>query len=305
MSEKSKDSKAEAKLVLPEEKPECFVIMPISTPEGYADGHFTCVYQDIFSPACELAGYKAVRADDFHKTDLIHLSILEKLLAAPIALCDLSSRNPNVLFELGLRQAFDKPTVLVQEVSTARIFDIDIFRITPYSRELSYRNVREAQSNVSEAIVSTMQDSLSKKSVNSLVRLLKLASPAALGEGEAPDVAEMIRFLSQKIDALQGDIYSIRERQNLRPSRAADQPSLTAAEVDDIERMIERLGTRLDAGVAARSDMQQLEKIRSAAKRLVIFSDEAQTRRLIAILESVDRLARRVVALTSPLTLPD
>lgn len=40
-----------------EEKERCFVIMPISDPEEYEDGHFKNVYEDIFKPAIEAAGY--------------------------------------------------------------------------------------------------------------------------------------------------------------------------------------------------------------------------------------------------------
>ena len=94
------------------EKPVCFVLMPISDPEGYGPGHFRHVYEDIFAPACEKAGFKAVRADDVSETNLIHLDILQKLIESPMAICDLSGRNANALFELGLRESFDKPVVL-------------------------------------------------------------------------------------------------------------------------------------------------------------------------------------------------
>ena len=119
--------------------------MPISDQEGYEKGQFTKVYEDIFKPACISSGYDPIRADEVKQTNLIHLDILQKLIASPMAICDLSSRNPNVLFELGLRQAFDKPTVLVQEVGTPKIFDIAPLRYTEYRKELRYREVLEDQ----------------------------------------------------------------------------------------------------------------------------------------------------------------
>ena len=122
-------------------QPECFVIMPIGDSDGYDKGHFSKVYEDIFKPACEKSNFKPVRADEVKQTNLIHLDILQKLIDSPMAICDLSSRNPNVLFELGLRQAFDKPTVLVQENGTPKIFDIgptQVYRI-PQGIEVSGR----------------------------------------------------------------------------------------------------------------------------------------------------------------------
>lgn len=73
---------------------ECFVIMPISDPEGYPSGHFARVYEDIFKPAIQAAGYEPKRADDVLETNLIQLDLLRRLLEAPMAICDLSSRNP-------------------------------------------------------------------------------------------------------------------------------------------------------------------------------------------------------------------
>jgi len=85
------------------EAQQCFAIMPISTPQGYRENHFYRVYEDIIKPACEMAGYVAVRGDETKESNLIQLDILKKLLEAPMAICDLSSRNPNVLFELGIQ----------------------------------------------------------------------------------------------------------------------------------------------------------------------------------------------------------
>lgn len=97
------------------EKEKCFVIMPISDREDYLAGHFRKVYDQIFKPAIEDAGYQPFRVDD----DKISNSIIKKIVGAiqncPMALCDLSSCNPNVLYELGIKQAYDKPVVLVQD----------------------------------------------------------------------------------------------------------------------------------------------------------------------------------------------
>ena len=43
-------------------KPECFIMMPISDPDGHEQGHFQHVYEELISPACDTAGYDPVRA---------------------------------------------------------------------------------------------------------------------------------------------------------------------------------------------------------------------------------------------------
>lgn len=143
--------------------PPCFVLMPITDPEGYVKGHFKHVCDDIIAPACEKAGFKALRADQVKQSNLIHLDVLQKLLEAPMAICDLSSRNPNVLFELALRQAFEKPVALVQEVGTPAVFDISPFRYVEYRRERTYHEVLEDQKSIAAAIKRNLRCAPSRK----------------------------------------------------------------------------------------------------------------------------------------------
>ena len=176
-------------------KGECFVMMPISDPDGYEKGHFERVYQDIFIPAIEKAGYKPFRADDDKATNLIHLEILRKLLDCPIALCDLSTRNPNVLFELGIRQAFDKPVVLIQEIGTPKIFDTSSIRCLDYRKERLYHEVLEDQESIYQAILQTVKNWEKGTSINSIIRLLSLtkpASPEELNESKQDPVLQLI-----------------------------------------------------------------------------------------------------------------
>ena len=204
---------------LPAGKPDCFVIMPISDPEGYKHGHFFEVFQDIIKVASEKAGYNAIRADDVKQTNLIHLDILNKLIETPMAICDLSDRNPNVLFELGLRQAFDKPTVLIQECGTNQIFDIAPLRITEYRKELGYREVLEDQNKITEALIATKKATDDGNGVNSLIRLLSLSSPAILKPIKETDTMLMLNAIMQEIDGLR---WSIKNELNINKDRRID-----------------------------------------------------------------------------------
>ena len=94
-----------------EAKERCFVIMPISDQGDYPAGHFTKVYEQIIKPAVEETGYEPYRVDENNICDSIINKIFNAIQDCPMAICDLSNRNPNVLYELGLRQAYDKPVV--------------------------------------------------------------------------------------------------------------------------------------------------------------------------------------------------
>ena len=162
------------------ENKNCFVIMPIADCDGYEKGHFAHVYDDIIKPAIDKTEFTAIRADEVKETNFIHLDILKKLIDAPIAVCDLSTRNPNVLFELGIRQAFDKPVVLIQEKCTPKIFDIAPLRYLEYSKEMKYHEVLESQKSLQEAIEATKAAEGDSGNINSIVKLMALSSPAII-----------------------------------------------------------------------------------------------------------------------------
>lgn len=161
----------EKSIELQEEREKCFVIMPISDQGDYSKGHFQKVFEQIFKPAIWDAGYEAYRVDQDKISSPIINKIFEAIQDCPMALCDLSNRNPNVLYELGLRQAYDKPVVLVQDEKTPRIFDVSGINTVQYSSDRLYENVIEARKKITEALISTRDGE-----TNSIVKIVQAES---------------------------------------------------------------------------------------------------------------------------------
>ena len=151
----------------------CFVIMPISNPKRYPKGHFTNIYNQIFIPAIKEAGFTPYRVDENAICDSIINKIFDAIQQCPIALCDLSSRNPNVLYELGLRQAYDNPVVLVHDEKTDRIFDVSGISTVQYNSNRLYENVVHARESIKNALQETAKKGGKN---NSLVRIVKSQS---------------------------------------------------------------------------------------------------------------------------------
>lgn len=185
----------------------CFVIMPISDPDGYDKGHFESVYKDIFVPAIEKAGYSPHRVDEDASSGLIQAKIFENLINAPMAICDLSTRNPNVLFELGIRQAYDKPVILVQETGTERIFDISGISCIDYDPSLIYRSVLDSQ----EKIAKSIQETEKNPQYNSLATALSIS--AAKYEQKNFETGDLntilLRDIVDKLDSVESRIGRI------------------------------------------------------------------------------------------------
>ena len=144
--------------------------MPISDNDLYSEGHFNRVYEHIIKPACIRAFFNPVRADDIQNTNHIAIDIIKRIMNSEMAICDLSSRNPNVLYELGIRQAFNLPVTLIKDKITERVFDIQGFRDIEYDNNLRIDNVESTIALLAATIENTY--AAKGKEINSLVSLL-------------------------------------------------------------------------------------------------------------------------------------
>ena len=193
---------------------QCFVIMPISKQAGYEENHFDLVYADIIKPAIDSAGMISIRADEVKNTNLIHLDILRKVIETPIAICDMSAKNPNVFYELGMRQAFDKPTVLIKDANTEAPFDISGLRYVTYDRGMGYREVLRAIDELKAALTDTYNKRDDRSEVNSLVRLLEISSPATLSNSDLSESEKQEEFHKLQFEEIHSAIRNLSKQQN-------------------------------------------------------------------------------------------
>lgn len=182
----------------------CFVMMPISDVEGYPAGHFEEVYKQLIEPAVSAAGYVCELATSTGAAHMIQLDVVTKVATADLCICDLSTNNPNVLFEYGIRQAFDKPTVLIKDDKTRRLFDLSGFRDIEYDHTLRIANTLSTRAVIQKAIIDTTLGAEDGKQVFSLVKMMQLTKAALPAEGEINAQDARFEILSRKIDSLFG-----------------------------------------------------------------------------------------------------
>lgn len=197
----------------------CFIIMPISDQEGYDSGHFHRVYKHIIKPACDKAGFTPIRADEETKTNYIVIDIIRKIIDADIVLCDLSAKNPNVLYELGLRQAFNKKSVLIKDIKTNRIFDIQGLRTIDYDDKLRIDEVEVSIATIAKALIETYGSSADD--VNSLIQLLSI-QPATISSRieiskESSLILESLNDIASRLTRLEkNDFFNEKFSKNVK-----------------------------------------------------------------------------------------
>lgn len=134
----------------------CFVIMPFrERSEAHASGFFSEVLRSLVAPAGRKAGF-TVRTANREGSDVIQSTIINDLLDADLVIADLTEHNPNVLFELGVRMAFDKPVALIRAKGTTAIFDVDnMLRVFDYEPTLWPIAIERDLPKLTEHIVAT------------------------------------------------------------------------------------------------------------------------------------------------------
>lgn len=180
-------------------KEKCFIIMPISNQKGYENNHFTHIYKQIIKPAVEEAGYIAYRVDEDSLSTDIMIKIVKGLQECPMAICDLSSRNPNVLYELGIRQAYDKPVVLLKDDITDSIFDVSGLTTMEYKSDRLYENIIDARNRLKEAIDNTKNK---EGSLDTLLKLLNLNKALANNSENIEDEDKNKLFFKMILDEM-------------------------------------------------------------------------------------------------------
>ena len=149
----------------------CFVVMPLAEREGVRPpGYFKELYDCLIKPAVTEAGFVAETALRTG-SDVIHSTIINELAEADIVLADLTDHNPNVLFELGLRMAENKPVAIIKSDDTGRIFDVDnLLRVFEYDANLWPSTVARDRPDLTEHIKGTWEARNSGRSYIDILR---------------------------------------------------------------------------------------------------------------------------------------
>jgi len=137
-----------------EQKPKCGIIMPISEIDGISEKHWVEVF-NILSEAVDTAGFRADMVSSTDEVGIIQQTIIQNLYDNPIVVCDVSAKIPNVMFELGMRLAFDKPTVIVKDDKTPYTFDTSVIQHLSYPRDLHYHQIMDFKSQLAAKIKNT------------------------------------------------------------------------------------------------------------------------------------------------------
>jgi ribosomal protein L7/L12 len=161
-------------------------------------------YINVYAPAVEAAGLRPVRADSLFRPSPILEDIWRFTRDSQVLLADLSGRNPNVFYEVGLAHAIAKPVVLVAASMQDVPFDLRGLRVLVYDKNNESWGA-DLKAQVTAALNETLAD------------LHSAIPPTFLRPAPAPPEEEdPIRLDIRK---LQDEIRALRFSQTPEPER--------------------------------------------------------------------------------------
>ncbi|MEM9799103.1 MAG: TRAFs-binding domain-containing protein [Planctomycetota bacterium] len=193
--------------------------------DGGRTYQFDDIYRELFVPAIEAAGMEPLRADEEYIGGFIHRPMFERLVLAPYALVDMTTGNPNVFYELGVRHAVrEHSTVAAFAEGTRLPFDVAPLRSVIYRATAKGLPAPETLEDDQRRITESLENAREARSDSPLFQLLDGMAPPDVSRVKTDVFRERVdyekRWKSQLANARREGVDALRElRGKLEPLR--------------------------------------------------------------------------------------
>jgi hypothetical protein len=188
----------------------CGLVMPISATDGCSADHWLEVKQIIQDAvgSIESPRFDTKLVSDGDEAGVIHRRIVQGVYQSDIVVCDVSGKNPNVMFELGMRLAFDKPTVLIKDDKTDYSFDTGVIEHIPYPRDLRFSRILSFKRQLADKVLATHTTATSQANYSSFLKNFGTYNVAHLAETNVSAeklILEAVNELQREVERLRRD----------------------------------------------------------------------------------------------------
>lgn len=106
----------------------------------------------IIKKTCDEVGFRCYRGDEEFFSSDIFSQVLKMIVQSRLVIANINGRNPNVLYELGIAQALDKPTILITK--TPEDIPIDL----KSKRFIVFRNYEDLQLSLKKELIKILSE---------------------------------------------------------------------------------------------------------------------------------------------------
>jgi hypothetical protein len=117
------------------------------------------VYRDHVKPVLEsVCGLRCERADDIYDINGVMQSVWEGINRARLVVADLTGKNPNVFYELGIAHTLGKPVIILTQSMEFVPFDLRHLRCIVY--EYKPRSITKLETALENTVKRVLSGSL-------------------------------------------------------------------------------------------------------------------------------------------------
>jgi len=176
------------------------VISPLGPSDSETRRHADSVYNKIIQPALQPFGFAPKRIDQLSPNGDINEAILHQIATAPMCVVVLTGLNANVMYELGVRQAWNLPVVLLAEDGMKLPFDL-VTKNTIFYSLATDATCSEATKRLAEQVVKPeRQDDIFSRTMTLFGDAYSLDCAFAAKTRALTVLAENLRRMKQEIE---------------------------------------------------------------------------------------------------------
>jgi tetratricopeptide (TPR) repeat protein len=184
----------------------CFVIMGYGKKTDPTLGKtydLDATYHRIIKPAVVKAGYTCIRGDEILESGIIDKSMYALLIRADLVIADITTFNPNAIYELGIRHAARPYSTIVMKEKDGNIpFDINHNKTFTYAHMGEDIGVSEAERCVTHLSSLILEIDKAKETDSPLFHHIRGVEPYTLPEDEYVQIIKDLASKEKSIFAL-------------------------------------------------------------------------------------------------------
>lgn len=153
----------------------------------------------LFKPVLKELDYDPIRADGEDVPGSISRQIVERIINAELVIADISDLNPNVFYELAIRNAVNKPVIIIKAPAQKPPFDIQDNRAI--SVDMSKPRIWQLAKDQMKKQIQEAEKSPAKAS-ESILSEFTFSIPKTVKEDKESELIRRVKDLDDKISKI-------------------------------------------------------------------------------------------------------
>lgn len=183
------------------DKKTCFVITPIGDNNSDIRRHIDGIIDQAIEPALG-ERYEIEVAHRKYEIGSINDRVIKSVIEADLVIANLTTTNPNVMYELAIRHSFGKPVIVIAEEGTKLPFDVVV------ENTIFYLNDPTGASDLKQKLIEYEKPiDLGKKEYGPIYKVInKIPLYNEVESGKEVSNDKLLQYVIDRLDSLENNI---------------------------------------------------------------------------------------------------